>query len=67
MSLLTLRGPVGHLKTLKEGYPGGPVSITVVGETGYVLEGQLHALFGPNPSSHTLTPFHATSVTVGKP
>ena len=67
LSLLELQDGVGHLTTLKEGYPGGPVSVTVVGATGYVLEGQLNALFGANPASHPLTPFHATSIAVGKP
>lgn len=55
------------MTTLKQGYPGGPVSVTAAGEVGYVLEGQLDALFGSNPSNRMLTPFHATSVAVGTP
>jgi sugar lactone lactonase YvrE len=67
LSLLELQARVGHLTTLKEGYPGGPVSVAVVGDTAYVLEGQLDALFGPNRPSHPLAPFHATAVAVGRP
>jgi glucose/arabinose dehydrogenase/mono/diheme cytochrome c family protein len=67
LSLLEIRDGTGHLTTLKEGYPGGPVSVTVVGDTAYVLEGQLDALFEPAAAKHPLTPFHATSLNVGKP
>jgi hypothetical protein len=40
-------GDTTQLTTLKEGYPNGAVSVTAVGTTGYVLEGQLDAIFGP--------------------
>jgi len=60
---LTVTGDSGQLTTIKEGYPDGPVSVAVVGPTGYVLEGQLKGLRGNQP----LNPFHATAVTVGAP
>lgn len=60
---LTVTGDSGQLTTIKEGYPDGPVSVAVVGTTGYVLEGQLKGMRGNAP----LNPFHATAVTVGTP
>jgi hypothetical protein len=65
LSLLTISGDTGELKTLKEGFPDGPVSVAVVGTTGYVLEGQLKTLFGADDPTATLKPFHATAVAVG--
>ena len=56
----------GKVSTLKEGFPGGPVAVTVVGSTGYVLEGQLGLLFRPDPNAKS-QPFHAIAVPVGKP
>jgi hypothetical protein len=44
LSRITLKGDTGTVKTLKESYPDGPVAITVVSTTGYVLEGQLAAM-----------------------
>jgi sugar lactone lactonase YvrE len=65
LSRVDLKGDTGTATTLKEGYPDGPVAVTVVGTTAYVLEGQLSAMRG---ASDTPTkPFHATSVSVGKP
>jgi hypothetical protein len=66
LSRITLSGNTGKVATLKEGYPDGPVSVTVVNTTAYVLEGQLAALFGRGepPPEH---PNHATAVEVGKP
>jgi hypothetical protein len=67
LSRIKIVGDSGQLTTLKEGFPDGPVSVTVVGTTGYVLEGQLKALFGP-PDPHPIAkPFHATAVEVGNP
>ena len=43
LSRLDIKGDTGELTTLKEGFPEGPVSIAVVGTTGYVPEGQLRA------------------------
>jgi hypothetical protein len=67
LTLLEIQGNTGELTTLKGGFPGGPVSVAVVGTTGYVLEGQLDALFGAAGPKPAPTPFHATAVEVGKP
>jgi len=65
LSRVDLTGDTGKATTVKEGYPDGPVAITVVGTTGYVLEGQLAGMrAGPDAPSK---PFHATAVTVVKP
>jgi hypothetical protein len=54
--------------TVKEGYPDGPVAVTVVGTTAYVLEGQLAAFMGrPGTEPPPPKPFKATAVQVGKP
>jgi sugar lactone lactonase YvrE len=67
LSRIALKGDTGTVKTLKEGYPDGPVAVTVVGTTGYVLEGQLAAMRGkPDPSAQPKL-FQATAVPVGKP
>jgi sugar lactone lactonase YvrE len=69
LSRITLSGDTGKVTTVKEGYPDGPVAVTVVGTTAYVLEGQLAAFMrGPNaPATPPPKPFTATAVTVGKP
>jgi hypothetical protein len=70
LSRIALSGDTGKVTTVKEGYPDGPVAVTVVGTTAYVLEGQLSAFMrGPNaPATPPPTkPFKATAVTVGKP
>lgn len=54
----------GQNHPLHEGFPGGPVSVTVVGETAYVLEGQLARRVKDAPAP---TPFQALAVPVGKP
>ncbi|HEX4676086.1 MAG TPA: hypothetical protein VH209_12200, partial [Steroidobacteraceae bacterium] len=63
-------GDTGKVTTVKEGYPDGPVAVTVVGTTAYVLEGQLAAFMG-RPGAGTEPPppkpFRATAVQVGKP
>jgi hypothetical protein len=56
----------GKVTTIKEGFPDGPVAVTVVGDTAYVLEGQLSILFGPPPATPAPPkPFKATAVPVG--
>jgi sugar lactone lactonase YvrE len=65
LSKIALSGNSGKVETLKEDYPDGPVAVTVVGTTAYVVEAQLAALRG-GPDAKT-KPFHATSVEVGKP
>ena len=67
LSRLKIHGDTGELTTLKEGFPDGPVSVAVVGTTGYVLEGQLKTLFGPADPNAIAKPFHATAVAVGTP
>jgi sugar lactone lactonase YvrE len=70
LSRIALSGDTGKVTTVKEGYPDGPVAVTVVGTTAYVLEGQLSAFMrGPNaPATPPPTkPFKATAVAVGKP
>src|SRR6185312_6919178 len=66
LSKITITGDSGQVTPLKEGLPNGPVSVTVVGTTGYVLGGQLKQLFDPDPNA-TPKPFRAIAVEVGKP
>ena len=69
LSKIVLSGDSGKVTTVKEGYPDGPVAVTVVGKTAYVLEGQLAGMRGPPPggAAPPAKPFKATSVEVGKP
>jgi sugar lactone lactonase YvrE len=70
LTRVTLSGAnleTGKVTTLKEGFPDGPVAVTVVGETAYVLEGQLGLLRGPPNPDAKPKPFKATAVPVGKP
>jgi sugar lactone lactonase YvrE len=64
---ITLDGDSGTVRTIKEGYPGGAVSVAAVGTTAYVIEGQLAFLFKRAPADATEKPYHATAVDVGKP
>ncbi len=66
LSKITLSGNEGKVETLKEGYPDGPVAVTVVGTTAYVVEGQFAALRG-GPNAPPTKPFRATAVEVGQP
>lgn len=65
LSKITLAGNNGTVETIKEGYPDGPVAVTVVGTIAYVVEGQFAAMRG-GPDAKT-KPFHASAVQVGKP
>ena len=65
LSKIALSDNSGKVETLKEGYPDGPVAVTVIGTTAYVVEAQLAAMRG-GPDAKT-KPFRATSVEVGKP
>jgi sugar lactone lactonase YvrE len=70
LSRIAFSGDTGKVTTVKEGCPDGPVAVTVVGTTAYVLEGQLSAFMrGPSaPATPPPTkPFKATAVVVGKP
>jgi sugar lactone lactonase YvrE len=67
LSKVDISGNLGTVVTLKEGYPEGPVAVTVVGSTAYVLEGQLQVMFGHAEPKPTPKPFRATAVQVGNP
>jgi sugar lactone lactonase YvrE len=68
LTKVVLDGDSGKRTVLKEGFPDGPVAVTVVGTTGYVLEGQLGGMRGPPGSAPPAPkPFKATAVEVGKP
>jgi sugar lactone lactonase YvrE len=67
LSRIALSGDTGKVTTLKEGYPDGPVAVTVVGTTAYVLEGQLMAMHGPAADGAPPKPFKATAVPLGTP
>jgi sugar lactone lactonase YvrE len=70
LSRVTITGDTGKAVTVKEGFPDGPVAVTVVGSTAYVLEGQLALMMNP-PKPGTppppARPYKATAVEVGKP
>ncbi len=68
MSKVVIEGDTGKRTVLKEGFPDGPVAVTVVGTTADVLEGQLGAMRGPpGGAPPPAKPFKATAVEVGKP
>lgn len=76
LSKIAISGNSGKVETIKEGYPDGPVAVTVVGTTAYVVEGQLAAMMGRRPPADGAAapppppqpkPFKATAVQVGNP
>jgi len=70
LSRVTITGDTGKVATLKEGFPDGPVAVTVVGTTAYVLEGQLALMMNPPKPGETpppAKPYKATAVEVGTP
>jgi sugar lactone lactonase YvrE len=68
LSRVTLHGNRAVVVTVKQGFPEGPVAVTVVGTTAYLLQGQLATLFAKSYAPDTKTkPFHATAVYVGRP
>lgn len=67
---ITFDGNNGKVELIKQGYPDGPVAVTVVGTTAYVCEGQLAAMMrrpGSSAPAPEPKPFKATAVEVGKP
>lgn len=64
LAKVTLNGGSGKVETLKDGFANNAVAVTVVGETGYVVEAQFAARRDPN---YVAKPFKATAVHVGKP
>lgn len=72
LSRVVLHGDRATVTTVKAGFPDGPVAVTVIGTTAYVLEGQLGKLMHPPAREGSdplmkLDPFRATAVEVGKP
>ena len=67
LSRVDLTDDSGKVTLVKDGFPGGPVSVAVVGTTAYVLEGQLAVMMGRGDPNAKPTPFHAVAVPVGKP
>jgi sugar lactone lactonase YvrE len=70
LSRVTITGDTGKAVTVKEGFPDGPVAVTVVGTTAFVLEGQLALMMNPPKAGETPSapkPYKATAVEVGKP
>jgi hypothetical protein len=67
---VTFDGNNGKVELIKQGYPDGPVAVTVVGTMAYVCEGQLSVMMRRPGSSAPVAepkPFKATAVEVGKP
>ena len=67
LCLIILKGVTGKVTTIKRGYAQGPVSVAVLGNEAFVLEGQLYWLFDPEHRHSRLEPFKATAVSVGSP
>lgn len=70
LSRVTITGDAGKAVTVKEGFPDGPVAVTVVGTTAYVLEGQLALMMNPPKAGEAPPPprpYKATAVEVGAP
>ncbi len=70
MSKVVIDGGAGKRTVLKEGFPDGPVAVTAVGTTAYVLEGQLGmrgpagaTASGPKPFRRPAWSWQAVSVT----
>jgi sugar lactone lactonase YvrE len=60
LDLVSVDGDKASIEVIKDGYKA-PVSVTKVGQTLWVLEGQLPHLF--DPKTGELDPFQATSIT----
>jgi hypothetical protein len=61
-----LAGDEGSVTTLRRGFPDGAVSVTQVGTTAYVLEGQLATFYRPaGTPAPPARPFRATAVELG--
>ncbi len=68
LSRVIVNGDHGTVTVIRQGFPDGPVAVTVVGTTAYLLEGQLASLMrrAADPSGKP-KPFRATAVEVGSP
>ena len=58
---VTFDGNNGKVELIKQGYPDGPVAVTVVGTTAYVCEGQLSAMMRRPGSSAPAAPRRSPS------
>jgi sugar lactone lactonase YvrE len=70
LARVTVTGDTGKVVTVKEGFPDGPVAVTVVGTKAYVLEGQLALMMSPpapGAPPPPPKPYKATAVEVGTP
>jgi hypothetical protein len=63
LDLISVSGSNAKVQILHDGYTD-PVSVTVVGDTAWVLEGQLRYLFDPDYKSQKPKPFKAYAVTL---
>jgi sugar lactone lactonase YvrE len=62
LDLVTIDGAKADIKTIKDGF-AGPVSVTQVGSTGWVAEGQLPYLLDPKlKGQQPKLPFHLSAV-----
>ena len=67
LDLVTVKGRVAEISTIKDGF-GGPVSVTQVGGTAWVAEGQLGHLFDPEmKKQQPKLPFHLYAVPLPPP
>jgi hypothetical protein len=65
--LVTVNGDEAKVDTIKEGY-SGPVSVTQIGNTAWVLEGQLPHLLDPKMKDQKpRLPFRAYAVPLPAP
>jgi sugar lactone lactonase YvrE len=69
LTKVVIDGDSGKRTVLKQGFPDGPVAVTVVGTTAYVLEAQFASMRPPQGGGAPPAPkpFKATGVEVGKP
>jgi sugar lactone lactonase YvrE len=69
LTKVVIDGDTGKRTVLKQGFPDGPVAVTVVGTTAYVLEAQFASMRPPQGGGTPPAPkpFKATAVEVGKP
>jgi len=69
LTKVVIDGDTGKRTVLKQGFPDGPVAVTVVGTTAYVLEAQFASMRPPQGGGAPPAPkpFKATGVEVGKP
>jgi sugar lactone lactonase YvrE len=65
LDLVTIKGDAADIETIKGGFEG-PVGVTKVGNTAYVLDVPLKYLFNPDMKSKTPPPFKAESVELSK-